>query len=126
MVPSFLQSVANAILERRGSNSGVISTSAPSKYATKHSSPIISYHRNGRHSWNKVATSTADIESSSNTMQSNITLGQPMSPVLSNRDFNEKNASYYTPPQSPPPQPRPRTRNASSNIKKGKHTGGGK
>ena len=120
------QTVANAILERRGSNGGGISSSAPSKYVTKHHSPIRFNQRNESSSCHKFTKSAADIHSSSSIMPPNLIPAQPISPVSSSRDLDEKVSPYCTPPQSPPPQPRPRTRNPSLNLKKGKNIGAGK
>ena len=98
------QSVANAILERRGSNGGPVSSSASTRHATMQQSTAKSKHKRPNMIENKVEIQNDNVD-----------------PLSLNYSNAEKTSPFCTPPQSPPPRPRPRTRNASLKQSKGKN-----
>ena len=104
MLYVIFQNVANAILERRGSNSGVVSSSAPTRHTTRQQSPAKSKQKRSNMIDGKVEIRYDNVE--------------PLSLTVCNV---EKSSPFCTPPQSPPPRPRPRTRNTSLKQSKGKN-----
>ena len=121
-----LQTAATAILDRRGSNGGGISSSAPSKSLTKHPSPIRLSHKSGAFRSQQRTKSTADLQKCPGATPFHSATAQPVSPFLPNFNYGERPSPYGTSPESPPPQPRPRTRNSSSNLGKRKNAAQGK